>query len=933
MFMNRLLTSIPIILVFFIPQLLFADKDEAAKLYEDAVVRLNEKDIKGAIIQLKNVLKNDPDMLPARVLLGKSYLLDGQPVSAESELKEANRLGADLVLTLPSLAKAYLFQFKYQAIIKEITSKNLPHEVQSELLVYRGHAYLELNQLEAAEKSFSDAQKLNPDTASAVSGIALVRLQQGKLAEARKMVDKAIILDANETSVWSVRASISHLEGNLEKALEEYSKVLELDENDIDARLARVGIFLDLDKRKEAHKDLDFLRKEYEFEPRAIYLQAILFTREGDDTKALASIQEAANILSEIDPAVLKNSRSLLLLAGMVYFDLKQYEQAKNYLNTFVNKFPMQIGARKILGTILLSEREYQKCINVLTPAYELAPNDPRILDLLGNAYMQIGKADLAVELLEKAAVFSYEQKDIRTDLALGYLSTGKQQLALDELTKLYEQEKSQQSGIVLALVYYKLGELDKALNLALKLVEQESKNPVFLNWMGSIEAANGKYSDARAHFEKAVALDPVFLVAQINLGKLLLAEGKPEEARKHYLAILEQYPDHIATIMELARAYESEAKLEKAIQWMNKTLRLDTKDTSIRLYLVQLYIRSGQADKAMTMAEEVVFLEPENMDAHLAVVSSALAAGKPDDARLSFKHMKDIALTDAEALFRIARAELKVGFLTSAITSMSLSLHYRPDYLPAQIILTESLLQDGQTDNANDLATKIKAVNPELSSSYRLMGDVWMQRGQPEEAVKEYIEAFSREPDTQNTLNLYQAMADSGGIKEGAQLLRDWLKTDPDDHQVRYALAQANLQLGQLIEAQKNLEWILKDSPDEPLLLNNLANLYALTQDSRALETITKAQKLSPEDPAINDTLGWLLVQSGDTEQGLRYLREAHFRKGDDPEIRYHIAVALYKLGRNDESLNELNKILKLKQDFKGIEHARKLQSQLKSL
>lgn len=926
----RIFTLLISFFIFFIPQFLFADKDEAAKLYEDAVVRINENDTKGAIIQLKNVLKYDPDMLPARVLLGKSYLHDGQPGNAESELKEANRLGADPALTLPSLAKAYLLQFKYQTLIK-LNTTNLPREVQSELLVYRGHAYLEMNQLDNAELSFTEAEKLNPEMASPVSGIALVRLHQGKLAEARKMSDKALQLDADEASVWSVRASISHLEGNLEKALEQYRKVLELDKNDIEARLARVGIFLDLDKREEARRDLEFLREEYNFEPRSIYLQAVLLKREGDGTKALAKTQEAANILIEIDPSVIKNSRSLLMLSGLVFFDLKQFELAKAYLNTFVKKFPKQVGARKILGSILLSERQYEEGINVLNPAYKLAPKDPRVLDLLGNAYMQVGKADLAVELLEKAAVFSYEQADIRKDLALGYLSAGEQQLALTELTKLYEKDKSQQSGIVLALVYYKIGELEKALNLCKKLLEQESENTVFLNWMGSIEAASSKFSDARKHFQKAIALDPSFLIAQINLGKLLLAEGKLAEARKHYLAILDNHPEHIATIMELSRVYELEANLDKAIQWMNKALRLDKKLISTRLYLVRLYIRSGQAEKALALAEKVVFLAPENMDARLAVVSSALAAGKPGDARFSLKKMKDIALTDAESLFRIARVEKQAGFLKSAITTMTLSLHYRPNYLPAQIILTDTLLQDGQTENAYEWALKIKDTNPELATSYRLMGDVFMKQSRPEEAAKEYVEAFSREPDTNNTLNLYLALEQSGANQKGINLLEDWLKTNPEDHQARYVLAQANLQLGQLTKAQQNLEWILKDSPEQPLLLNNLANLYALTHDPRALETIKKALKLLPEDPAINDTMGWLLVQDGDAKQGLRYLREAHYRKGDDPEIRYHIAVALYKLGRNSEALKELNATLKTKQDFNGIKEARKLQAQLK--
>lgn len=931
MSLSQLLTLAFICFVFSLPQPALANKEKAAELYEDAVIRLNNDDIKGAIIQLKNVLKNNPHMLPARVLLGKAYLQDGQPVNAESELLEANRLGADNALTLPFLAAAYLQQFKYQSLIKQIDVNGLPAEVQSELLVYIGHAHLKLSHIEKAGSSFALAEQKNM-TAEAVSGTALVLLHQGKLQEAGIMLDKAQQLDADEASVWNVRGSISHLEGKLNKALKEYGKALALDENDLDARLARIGIYLDLDNRDAARKDIDYL-KEYEFEPRSLYLNAVLLIREGQKKQALEYIQKSASIITEINPLILNNSRALLMLAGMVFYDLQQYEQAINYLNLFVTKYPAQVGAKKILGSIYLEQGEYEKVLSVLKPAYTLAPEDPRVLTLLGNAYMHSGQSDLAVELLEKAAVFSYEKPAIRTNLALGYLSAGDQSLALKELISVYEQDKSQTStGMVLTLVYYKLGQLDKALELIEELIVKEPDNVVFLNWAGSIHAANGKFVKAGQLFDHATELNPGFIAAQINSGKLLLAQNKPDEASEYYLSMLKQHPDHIAILTELARVHEYQGEYQKAILVLKKVLYINRELIDTRLYLVQLYTRSGQKKEAFYMAEEASDLAPKNMDALLAVVSTALALGKVDDAKLSFRRMKDIALTDEESLFRIARAELQAGFLKTAISTMILSLHYRPDYLPAQIILAESLLADGQIKQANDLVLEIKTAHPERAVSFRLMGSVLMQLKRPEEAIKEYEQAYKREASTKNLLNLYQALTQNNMINKGAELISDWLKHHPEDNNARYVLAGANFQLGELESAKKNLETILKDSPEQPALLNNLANLYAMTKDTRAIETAGKAIELAPEDPTINDTLGWLLVQDGDAAQGLRYLREAHFRQGDDLEIRYHIAVALHKLDRNKESLNELKQILRLKQDFKGIKDARQLQDKLNS-
>lgn len=75
------------------PRLALADKAKAADYYEDAVMLLNKGEPKSAIIQLKNALQQDPDLLPAYVLSGKAYLADGDAASAEESLLKAKLLG------------------------------------------------------------------------------------------------------------------------------------------------------------------------------------------------------------------------------------------------------------------------------------------------------------------------------------------------------------------------------------------------------------------------------------------------------------------------------------------------------------------------------------------------------------------------------------------------------------------------------------------------------------------------------------------------------------------------------------------------------------------------------------------------------------------------------------------------------------------------
>ena len=63
----------------------------ASRYYEDALRRYEAKDLAGSILQLKNALQINREMLPAQLLLGKAALESGDPVAAELAFAESLR--------------------------------------------------------------------------------------------------------------------------------------------------------------------------------------------------------------------------------------------------------------------------------------------------------------------------------------------------------------------------------------------------------------------------------------------------------------------------------------------------------------------------------------------------------------------------------------------------------------------------------------------------------------------------------------------------------------------------------------------------------------------------------------------------------------------------------------------------------------------------
>ncbi|MDP1898181.1 MAG: PEP-CTERM system TPR-repeat protein PrsT, partial [Sulfurimicrobium sp.] len=105
---------------------------------------------------------------------------------------------------------------------------------------------------------------------------------------------------------------------------------------------------------------------------------------------------------------------------------------------------------------------------------------------------------------------------------------------------------------------------------------------------------------------------------------------------------------------------------------------------------------------------------------------------------------------------------------------------------------------------------------------------------------------------------------------------------------------------------------------------------LYQQEKDPRALEHAEKANQLAPDNPAILDTLGWMLVEKGDITRGLPLLQKASNLAPDAAEIRYHFVQGLVKSGDKIKARKELEQLLAKGKPFPGIEDAKALLKQL---
>ena len=142
--------------------------------------------------------------------------------------------------------------------------------------------------------------------------------------------------------------------------------------------------------------------------------------------------------------------------------------------------------------------------------------------------------------------------------------------------------------------------------------------------------------------------------------------------------------------------------------------------------------------------------------------------------------------------------------------------------------------------------------------------------------------------------------------------------------------LADRDLATKRYERAEQRYRSALQRTPDNAVLLNNLAWVSHELKRPGALEYAERAHDLAPDNPAIMDTLGSILAEAGQVERGLVLLGRAADAAPDAPQIRLNFAKSLIKTDRKIAARKELESLARLDERLPERQEAVKLLGEL---
>ncbi len=417
----------------------------------------------------------------------------------------------------------------------------------------------------------------------------------------------------------------------------------------------------------------------------------------------------------------------------------------------------------------------------------------------------------------------------------------------------------------------------------------------------------NKRYEDAKAMLQDYLAASDEQSLNQVfvQIGIMLQREVDREVAQDIAAALAERYSDVPQADYLAAAAALRVGEFEQALKWAD--LALARKPDWADAVVLRAKALKGleREQELLDYLRDYLSRHPEQDDVRLAYARVLVDQRQLEEAREQFELLVAKMPDNRDVLFALAMLSMQFkqhdeaeGYLRqlTRLGRGSPQIHY---------YLGQIAEQKKDYRSAIEWYSTIPQSDYYLDAQLRIAASLWHLRGM-DEALRHIERIASNDPAERKEIQLFKGMLlrDAKQYQQAYAHYQRMLKQYPDDPEFLYGQALVAERLNKIDEAVASFEYLVTQYPDNAAYLNALG--YTLADRTQryqeALDYVTKALALRPNDPAIIDSMGWVQYRLGNLEEALKYLGRA-MELVDDGEVAAHYGEVLWQLGRKDEA------------------------------
>ena len=358
-----------------------------------------------------------------------------------------------------------------------------------------------------------------------------------------------------------------------------------------------------------------------------------------------------------------------------------------------------------------------------------------------------------------------------------------------------------------------------------------------------------------------------------LTLVQLLAQNGDFEEALIE-LELLKDDTDLTPNMVMLeSQILRSLDNPQRATRVMRTGVARFETDKSLRLNYARLLIQNEEYEQAQEQFQILVEQDPQDWETLYSVALLNTQLENFDRAIAAYTKLIGVDQRADESQYNLGLIYQQQDNLEKSIEHFRQVRIGTNNFLAAQQQATRLSIQSGRLDEAHDWLSQLSRGQPRLEVLFATIeSSLLIQEKHPGAAEQLLNTALNKFPNETDLLFARVLYYDSQSNRDGSE---------------------------------RDLMQIISMQPEDSRALNHLGYMLAdqTTRHEEALELIERAIAISPDDPAIIDSLGWALYKVARYEEALVQMRRA-FAAFPDDEVASHLGEVLWALGRFDEAM-----------------------------
>jgi tetratricopeptide (TPR) repeat protein len=603
------------------------------------------------------------------------------------------------------------------------------------------------------------------------------------------------------------------------------------------------------------------------------------------------------------------NDPDALDTLALAELKLDKPEDALKHLQQALTSFPGHVKSAATLAATQFARRDFAGAEATLKKAEAAAPQSTEAVLALANLYvLEHKKFDAEAELQNALKLNPASEPAL---LTLGALLTSEGRT--EEAGRIYQTlaalPKTNFSYVHAAFLLQQHRHAEAIAEFE-KLAAADPKNQAAVLRLVSANLTASRAAEAMRLLDQILKRNPKDGDALLMRSRVYLGTGRAMDAERDIQLVLHFKPDSADAHYGMARVDAILGRQRSRRQELAEVIRLAPNLVGPRVDLAREHIADGHPEAALQTMDGA----PDGLK------MSASFIGGRNWALLALNRQQEVAV-EVERGLKIERTPdllVQRGVLKSlnkdyagAQGEAEEALALNPAHKGALNLAMQSFLARKQEAAAVELVRRM-AVKNAKSPSAQVFAGHWLRKlGQADEARARFAAAKALNPNYSQADTASAALDMAEGKLDSARAtLTGLLARQPQSESGHLLLAQIEYATKNQAAALEQFRAAADLNPENVYALNAVASFMAMTDADGALKFAERALEMAPDDPKIQDTMGWIYYRKGQYSRAVDYLKMA-VAKQPTAVHQFHLAMSYLKTGDRGQGQEILSKAL----------------------